>query len=85
MKRIEVLCKNCACDRTAEIVQKVAETIGLVRDQDFFLSRITDPTEIAKRGVMSVPAVIVDGKIRSVGRTPKGDEIISWLKPAETA
>ena len=79
MKRIEVLSKNCACDRTAEIVLKVAETVGLVRDRDFQLDRISDPIIIAKRGVMSIPTIIVDGKIKSTGRTPRGDEIKKWL------
>lgn len=80
MKQIEVLCKSCACDRTADIVLKVAETIGLVREHDFSIQRITDPTEIARRGVLSIPTIIIDGKIKAMGRTPRGNEIIEWLR-----
>lgn len=80
MKEIEVLCKSCACDRTAEIVLKVAESIGFSRDQDFTLKKISDPAEIARRGVMSIPTIIIDGKIKAAGRTPRGNEIIEWLR-----
>ncbi len=36
--------------------------------------------EIARYGVFGTPAVIVDGEVKSVGKVPKKEEILSWFK-----
>jgi protein-disulfide isomerase len=38
--------------------------------------------EIAKYGVFATPAVVVDGKVKSVGKIPKKEEILKWLGEA---
>jgi hypothetical protein len=35
--------------------------------------------EIVSRGVMMTPALVVEGQIKVVGRTPTVDEIKKWL------
>ena len=42
--------------------------------------KVTDITEIAARGVMLTPALLIDGEIKAVGKVPPVDEIKGWLK-----
>jgi hypothetical protein len=35
---------------------------------------------MAMAGVLSTPAVVIDGAIKCVGKVPSKDEIIGWLK-----
>lgn len=35
--------------------------------------------EIIKYGVMSTPAVVIDGKVAFVGGVPSKDEVNSWF------
>jgi len=32
-------------------------------------------------GVMQTPALVIDGKIKCMGRVPAATEIAGWLKP----
>ena len=44
------------------------------------VEKVTDMMQIAGYGVVSTPAVMVDGEIKSTGKIPKKDEIAGWLK-----
>lgn len=35
--------------------------------------------EIAKLGVFSTPALVIDGEVKCVGKVPEEKELISWL------
>ena len=41
---------------------------------------VTDVMEIAKYGVLGTPAVVVDGKFKSVGKIPKKQQIMTRIK-----
>jgi small redox-active disulfide protein 2 len=43
------------------------------------VSHITDPIEIAKRGVMSTPALAINGKVVSKGQVLSPEQIRSLL------
>jgi small redox-active disulfide protein 2 len=74
---IKILGPGCAkCEKTAKLVQAVvAETGAQAR-----VEKVTDMMQIAGCGVVSTPAVMVDGEIKSTGKVPKKDEIARWLK-----
>ncbi|MCB2166129.1 MAG: TM0996/MTH895 family glutaredoxin-like protein [Deltaproteobacteria bacterium] len=74
---IKILGPGCAkCEKTAKLVQEVvAETGAQAR-----VVKVTDMMQIAGSGVVSTPAVMVDGDIKSTGKVPKKDEIAGWLK-----
>ncbi|MBC2710512.1 MAG: thioredoxin family protein [Desulfosarcina sp.] len=36
--------------------------------------------EIAEYGVFGTPAVVVDGQVKSVGKIPKKEEVLNWIK-----
>ena len=43
------------------------------------VKKVTDIMEMLKLGVMSTPAVIIDGVTMSTGRVPTVEEICAWL------
>jgi hypothetical protein len=41
--------------------------------------KVTDYGEIASRGVLSTPGLVIDGEVRSAGRIPSAGDIAEWL------
>ena len=77
MMEIKILGPGCAkCEKTAKLVQEVVAETGVQAR----VVKITDMMQIAGSGVVSTPAVMVDGDIKSTGKVPKKDEIAGWLK-----
>ncbi len=76
MKNIKVLGSGCAkCGTTVELVQQVAAERGV----EIQLEKVQDFAEIAKYGVMSTPAVVVDGQVVHAGGIPPREKIAGWL------
>ena len=74
---IKVLGPGCAkCHQTEKIVQEAVAEAGVAAT----VEKVTDMMQIAGSGVVSTPAVMVDGEIKSTGKVPKKDEIVGWLK-----
>ena len=74
--QIKVLGPGCKkCHQTEAVVKEaVAEAnAGAVVDY------VTDLAEIAKSGIFSTPAVVIDGVVKSVGKVPTKAEVRSWL------
>lgn len=66
-------CKNCAgLERAA---RKAAEDLGI----DATVEHVTDYATIARYGVMSTPALVVDEKVVVTGRVPTPAEIQALL------
>jgi small redox-active disulfide protein 2 len=77
MMEIKILGPGCAkCEKTAKLVQEVVVETGVQAR----VEKVTDMMQIAGSGVVSTPAVMVDGDIKSTGKVPKKDEIAGWLK-----
>ncbi|HDH58178.1 MAG TPA: thioredoxin family protein [Bacteroidetes bacterium] len=80
MKKIEILGVGCPkCQKTEEEVRKAALSLGWGEGVDFTIAKITNPGEIASRGVLMTPGVVVDGKVVSTGKVPKMRDIVGWL------
>ena len=76
---VKVLGGGCAKCHELEANAKAAlASLGL--DQSVEL--ITDFSVIAAYGVMSTPALVVDGKVLSTGRTLTKDEAVALIKQA---
>ncbi|OPY10849.1 MAG: hypothetical protein A4E67_00426 [Syntrophaceae bacterium PtaB.Bin038] len=74
--RIQVLGPGCFnCDRIERDVREVMAELKIPGD----LSHVTDPSEIAKFGVLGVPALVINGRIVSVGAVPDRNRIRQWL------
>jgi len=67
MKNINVYgsgCKNCT--NTAELIEKTAMQLQI----EINLSKVSDLQQMMEAGVVSTPAVAVDGKIVHAGSVP---------------
>ena len=73
---IKVLGPGCPkCQQTEKIVKEAVAEAGV----DAQIEKVTDTMEIAGYGVFGTPAVIVDGKVKSVGKIPKKQDVIGWI------
>jgi len=74
--RIQVLGPGCHnCDRMEQDVREVLAELKMPGD----LSHVTDPAEIAKFGLMGVPALVINGRVVCVGTLPDRNRIKQWL------
>ena len=74
--RIQVLGPGCFnCDKIEKDVREVLAELKIPGD----LSHVTDPVEIAKFGVLGVPALVINGRIVCVGTVPDRNRIRQWL------
>ena len=74
--KIKILGPGCKkCDQTAARVAAVVKASGA----DAEIEKVTDMMTIAGFGVMTTPAVVVDGEVKCVGKVPEREEIADWL------
>ena len=74
---IKVLGPGCPkCQKTENIVKEAVSESGL----SVTVEKVTDTMEIAGYGVFGTPALVVDGEVKSVGKVPRKDDILKWLK-----
>jgi small redox-active disulfide protein 2 len=74
---IKVMGPGCArCEQAYKVVSEAVAESGL----PVKVVKITDMMEMAQAGVMSTPAVMVDGKVVSLGKAPSKAEVLGWLK-----
>ena len=74
---IKVLGPGCPkCKTTEKIVKEAVAEAGV----DATVVKVTDVMEIAKHGVFATPAVVVDGRVKSVGKVPEKEEVKAWIR-----
>ncbi len=74
--KIEVLGTGCPkCRKTEEMIRTIVEELGV----DAEVVHIYNLDQIADRGVMMTPAVIVDGELKMEGRMPTEAQIRKLL------
>jgi small redox-active disulfide protein 2 len=80
--KVEVLGTGCAnCKRTVQLVEDTARSQGVAID----LLKVEELPKIMAYGVMSTPAVVVDGIVVHAGGIPTRDKIAEWLARAAAA
>lgn len=68
---VKVLGAGCAkCNALEEAARAALEELGM----DAAIDHVTDFAQIAAYGVMTTPALVVDGKVVSYGKVLKKDE-----------
>lgn len=73
---IKVFGPGCAnCKKTEDIIRTVVAELG----KNANIDKISDFKEMMKYGVMSTPAVAIDGKVVLTGRVPAKAEVVKWL------
>lgn len=73
---IKVLGPGCAkCSEAEKIMRTAMEQTGV----EASIEKVSDFQQIASHGVFSTPAVVIDGKIKCVGKVPTKAEALAWL------
>jgi small redox-active disulfide protein 2 len=76
VKTVEVLGPGCArCLETYRVVRHVVESAGL----ECTVEKNESLQRMIELGVMSTPAVVVDGAVAISGRIPKAEELRQLL------
>lgn len=74
---VKVLGSGCAkCNQLEAATKDALEQLGM----DPAIEHVTDFSKIAEYGVMSTPALVIDGKVVSYGKVLKTEEVIEILK-----
>jgi small redox-active disulfide protein 2 len=74
---IKVLGSGCAkCNQLEAATKEALQKLGM----DTAIDHVTDLSEIAVYGVMTTPALVIDGKVVSYGKVLKVDEVIKILQ-----
>lgn len=73
---VKVLGSGCAnCSNTIAQIEQVAKTKGV----NITLRKVQDFQEIMTYKVMSLPAVVIDGKVVHAGGIPSREKIEGWF------
>jgi len=67
------------CAKCKEVERLISELVSETSSQAT-VTKVADFAEIAKLGVFSTPAVVIDGQIKCVGKVPTRKEVLEWLK-----
>lgn len=80
--KIQVFGTGCAkCSTAFERVRSCVE--GLVASgelpQGVEVEKVEDVMAMLRLGIMSTPAVVIDGRVVATGRIPDADEVRAWV------
>ena len=74
---VKVLGSGCTkCNQLEAATKEALEQLGM----DTTIDHVTDFSQIAAYGVMSTPALVVDGKVVSYGKVLKTEEVVTLLQ-----
>ena len=77
---VKILGSGCAkCNQLEAATREALEQLGM----ESTIDHVTDFVQIAAYGVMTTPALVVDGKVLSFGKVLKTEEIVKLLKKPE--
>ncbi len=74
--KIEILGSGCPnCKKLEENAKKALEESKKKAE----IVKVTDFNDIVSFGVMSTPAIVIDGEVKSYGKVATVEEIKKWL------
>jgi small redox-active disulfide protein 2 len=77
MVKIQILGTGCPkCQKLAAAAEEAARQLGL----EYELVKVTDIQDILSFGVMTTPALAVDGNVKVMGKVPSVEEIKKLLQ-----
>ncbi|HEX7470659.1 MAG TPA: thioredoxin family protein [Verrucomicrobiae bacterium] len=77
--KLQILGTGCAkCNALTAATEQAAQSLGL----PYELEKVTDLKRIMSFGVMTTPALVVDGKVKVTGKVPNLNELKTLLQPA---
>ncbi len=74
---VKVLGSGCTkCNQLEAATKAALEQLGM----DAMIDHVTDFSQIAAYGVMTTPALVIDGKVVSYGKVLKTEEVVKILQ-----
>ncbi|MPM31715.1 hypothetical protein SDC9_78272 [bioreactor metagenome] len=74
---VKILGSGCAkCNQLEAATKAALEQLGM----DAKIDHVTDFSQIAAYGVMTTPALVIDGKVVSYGKVLKTEEVLKILQ-----
>lgn len=74
--KIEILGMGCPkCKKLYENTQTAVKESGVQAE----IAKVEDIQKIMDYGLMSTPAIAIDGEVKAAGRVPAPDEIKKWI------
>ncbi|HPR91025.1 MAG TPA: thioredoxin family protein [Synergistaceae bacterium] len=78
--KIQILGTGCPkCKKLGELADQAAKEMGL----EFEIEKVTGIADIMEFGVMTTPALAVDGKVLSAGHVPSYEKVKELLLKAK--
>jgi len=76
---IKILGPGCyECDRMEEFSKTILSETGIAAD----VEHVRDPGEIAQYGLVATPALVINNKVKCVGRLPSKKDMERWIREA---
>jgi len=76
---IKILGSECPrCKQLAALMKEI--TVEL--QADVTLEKINDFGKIASYGILAIPGLVINGKVKSAGIVPRKNEIVNWIEEA---
>lgn len=77
MRKIQILGTGCAkCEKLAKHAQEAADNLGI----EYEMEKVTELNDIMGFGVMTTPALVLDGKVVVTGKVPAAKDVEKLLK-----
>ena len=76
---MEIRILGPGCSKCHQVEKLVRETLAET-GTDANIEHVTDFKKIASYGVFGTPAVVIDGNVKCVGKIPKKEDILKWIK-----
>jgi small redox-active disulfide protein 2 len=75
--KIEILGMGCAnCNKLYQNALEAVKKSG----KEVEVAKVKDIKKIMSYGVLSTPALVIDGVVKVAGKIPKVEEIKGWIK-----
>ncbi len=79
---VKVLGPGCpSCERLEALVRKLMASANITGS----IEHVRDLKEIASYGILPMPGLVINGKVRCAGRVPTEKQLLEWLRDAEQA
>jgi small redox-active disulfide protein 2 len=77
---IKILGMGCPkCRRVETLAREAANDVGI----EATFTKVMELDAIMAYDVMSTPALVIDGEVKSAGRVPRKEEISEWISAVQ--
>lgn len=76
---VKILGTGCT---KCKALEKKIEELKSKHALEIDIQRVSDLNDIMAYGVMMTPGLVINEKLKSVGKVPKDEQILTWLQEA---